>query len=79
MGSGVVDLENKIKKYLKNKTRYTIQWYSALHVALASLDIKPGDEVIVPSLSYISSANVILYCTNQYFVIVIPKLLMLLK
>ena len=34
---------------------------AALHVSLAALGIGPGDEVIVPSLTFISSANVILY------------------
>lgn len=34
---------------------------SALHVALAALGVGPGDEVIVPSLTFISSANVVLY------------------
>jgi len=33
----------------------------ALHLALVALDIGPGDEVIVPSLTYISSVNVIRY------------------
>ena len=63
MGSGVLDLEKKIKRYLKIKHAILFNnGTSALHAALASLDIKPGDEVIVPTLSYISSANVILYC-----------------
>ncbi len=34
---------------------------AALHLALAALDIGPGDEVIVPSLSYISVANAVRY------------------
>lgn len=34
---------------------------SALHTALAALDIKRGDEVIVPSLTFISTANAVLY------------------
>ncbi len=34
---------------------------STLHAILLALGIGPGDEVIVPSLTYISSANVILY------------------
>lgn len=34
---------------------------SALHLALASLDIGPGDEVIVPSLTIISCALAVLY------------------
>lgn len=34
---------------------------AALHVSLAALGIGPGDEVIVPSLTFISTANVVLY------------------
>lgn len=34
---------------------------TALHLALASLGIKAGDEVIVPSLTFVASANAILY------------------
>jgi dTDP-4-amino-4,6-dideoxygalactose transaminase len=34
---------------------------TALHIALLALDIGPGDEVIVPSHSYIASANCILH------------------
>lgn len=33
----------------------------SLHLALLGLDIGPGDEVIVPTLTYISSVNVIAY------------------
>jgi len=34
----------------------------ALHLALLAFDIKPGDEVIVPSLTFISTANAVKYC-----------------
>ena len=34
----------------------------ALHLALMALDIKAGDEVIVPTLTYIASANAVKYC-----------------
>ena len=34
----------------------------ALHLALLSLDIKPGDEIIVPSFTFIATINAILYC-----------------
>jgi perosamine synthetase len=35
---------------------------AALHLALACLDIGPGDEVILPSLSFIGTANPVRYC-----------------
>lgn len=34
---------------------------AALHLALAALDIGPGDEVIVPSLTFIAPANAVTY------------------
>jgi perosamine synthetase len=35
---------------------------SALHLALVALGLGPGDEVLVPSLTYIASANAVRYC-----------------
>jgi dTDP-4-amino-4,6-dideoxygalactose transaminase len=35
---------------------------TALHLSLLVLDVSPGDEVIVPSHSYIASANAVLHC-----------------
>ena len=35
---------------------------TALHLALVSLGLKPGDEIIVPTLTYIASANAVRYC-----------------
>lgn len=35
---------------------------AAMHVALAALDIGPGDDVIVPSLTFVATANVVRYC-----------------
>ncbi len=34
---------------------------AALHLALCALGIGPGDEVVVPSLTFIATANVVLY------------------
>jgi|ERR1017187_1871299 perosamine synthetase len=33
----------------------------ALHLALLGLDVRPGDEVLVPSLTYIATANAVRY------------------
>lgn len=35
---------------------------TALHLALASYGIGPGDEVIVPSFTWVATANAVLYC-----------------
>ena len=35
---------------------------SALHLALLAANISPGDEVIVPALTYIATANTVRYC-----------------
>lgn len=34
----------------------------SLHLILAALDLKPGDEVIMPTLTYIATANAVKYC-----------------
>jgi perosamine synthetase len=34
----------------------------ALHLPLLALDVKQGDEVLVPSFTYIATANVVRYC-----------------
>lgn len=35
---------------------------TALHLTLAGLNIGPGDEVIVPTLTFVATANVVRYC-----------------
>jgi perosamine synthetase len=35
---------------------------TALHLTLAALGVGPGDEVIVPSMTYIATANAVTYC-----------------
>lgn len=45
----------------------------ALHLALLALDVRPGDEVIVPSLTYIATANAVRYVgAEPVFVDVTP-------
>lgn len=38
---------------------------SALHLAFLALGVGPGDEVIVPTLTYVASANAVRYCGAQ--------------
>src|SRR4051812_42057917 len=49
----------------RHKVKYALATTScttALHLALAALDIGPGDEVIVPSFTWVATANAVLYC-----------------
>jgi len=46
----------------------------ALHLAMLGLDVRPGDEVIVPSLTYIATANAVRYAgAEPVFVDVDPS------
>jgi aminotransferase in exopolysaccharide biosynthesis len=40
----------------------TVNGTSALHIALLLAGVKPGDEVLVPALSFVASANAVRYC-----------------
>ncbi|MBA2653380.1 MAG: DegT/DnrJ/EryC1/StrS family aminotransferase [Tatlockia sp.] len=35
---------------------------TALHLALVALNLQPGDEVIIPTVTYIATANAVRYC-----------------
>ncbi len=62
MGSNVKKFEEKIKKYIG--TNFAIAMNngtSTLDALLSALNIKKDDEIIVPSFTYISTANVVLY------------------
>lgn len=46
----------------------------ALHLALLALDVRPGDEVLVPSMTYIATANAVRYVgAEPVFVDVDPQ------
>jgi len=50
---------------LRHGVKHAIAATSAttgLHLALAALEIGPGDEVIVPALTWVATANVVVYC-----------------
>ena len=47
---------------------------TGLHLALAALDLKPDDEVIVPAFTWVATANAVLYCgARPVFVDVDPS------
>ncbi len=62
MGKKVEEFEKKICKEIGCSYAITVNnGTSALDALLTALEIGENDEVIVPSLTYISSANVVLY------------------
>ena len=61
-GQFIKDLEEQFARYFNvNFGASTSNGTSALHLALDALGIKMGDEVIVPTLTFIASANVVKY------------------
>lgn len=61
-GRFVSEFELKFAEYTNMKYASTVSNGTvALHLALVALGIGPGDEVIVPSLTYIASVNAIVY------------------
>jgi len=65
-GPKVEEFEKRFAEFVG--TRYAVSTSSgttALHLSLLSLGIKEGDEVIVPSFSFVASANSILFCNAK--------------
>ena len=59
-GNEVIGFEENLSKFLKSK--HTISCGNgtdALYIALMALDLKPGDEVIVPSFTFISTVEAV--------------------
>jgi perosamine synthetase len=61
-GRFIAEFENRFAEYVG--TKYSVAVCNgtvALHLALVTLGIGPGDEVIVPTLTYIAAVNAIAY------------------
>lgn len=61
-GKFIGEFESKFAQYVNSKHAVSVSNGTvALHVALLTLGVGPGDEVIVPTLTYIASVNAITY------------------
>nr|WP_238523176.1 DegT/DnrJ/EryC1/StrS family aminotransferase [Nitrosopumilus maritimus] len=59
-GKNVQEFEKSIRSFVKTKYAVSVNTgTAALQAALYALDIKKGDEVIVPSFTFVASANAI--------------------
>lgn len=62
-GPKVSEFEEKCKEYCGAKYAIAVNsGTSALHCAVASLDLLNSDEVIVSGISFVASANCVVYC-----------------
>lgn len=61
MGEKTVKFESEFQDYLSNNVMCSAvsSCTAALHLALLALDVGDGDEVIVPGLTFVASANVV--------------------
>ena len=65
-GPRVQEFEEKFAAYTGSKHAIAVSnCTTGLHLAMIVADIGPGDEVICPSMSYIATANSILYVGAQ--------------
>ena len=73
MDSGIIACGSKTKKFEHQfakfiGTKYAIATTSgttALHLALLSVDVTSGDEVIIPSFTFVATANSVLFCNAK--------------
>ena len=62
-GQNVEIFEKKISEF--NKSKFVVNCNSgtsALHISLKLSNVEDGDEIIVPSITFISTVNAVLYC-----------------
>ena len=59
MGPKVYEFEKKIKKLLNRNAVCVSTGTAALHIALETLNLKKGDEVILTSLNYIAALQAV--------------------
>ena len=61
-GSFVDKFEKKLENFTKSNVVCCNSGTTALHLSLIMAGVKSGDEVLVPSITFIATANVVLYC-----------------
>lgn len=65
-GPRVEEFEKKYAEFIGTKHAIsTTSGTTALHLAMLSLEIGQGDEVIIPAFSFIATANVVLFCNAR--------------
>ena len=62
MGPKTIEFENKFKQFIGSKEAVSVNSATAaLHLALKAIGLKEGDEVIVPTNTFVATAEVVTY------------------
>lgn len=65
-GCYVDSFEQNFAKLCETRTAISVcNGTMALHLALMGLDVRPGDEIITPSLTYVATANAVRYVNAE--------------
>jgi len=74
-GPKAAEFEKSFADFLGTKYAVSVNsGTAALHLALRTLNLKPGDEVIVPVFTFAATANAVLFCrAHPIFVDIDPK------
>ena len=68
-GNFVKKFENQLEEFTNTNVICCNSGTSALHVSLILAGVKPKDEVIVPTITFIATVNVVIYCgANPVFI-----------
>lgn len=74
MGPRTVEFEEKFKKYIGSKHAISVNsCTAALHLALEAIGLKESDEVLVPAMTFTSTAEVVCYFKAKPVLVDIDK------
>jgi dTDP-4-amino-4,6-dideoxygalactose transaminase len=74
MGPKTIEFEKQFKTYIGTKNAIAVSSCTAgLHLALRAIGLKEGDEVIVPSLTFVATAEVVNYFKAKSVVVDVEK------
>jgi len=62
MGKYVESFENKLENFFSRQVSCVVNGTAALHLALQAIGVEFGDEIIVPSLTYVATYQAITAC-----------------
>jgi dTDP-4-amino-4,6-dideoxygalactose transaminase len=73
-GPKVQKFEKEFNEYIGSKRSVAVSsWTAAAHLALEAIGLKPGDEVIVPSITFTATAEIVCYFNAKPVIVDVDK------